>query len=840
MRSGRGARPSGERLFRRLRWGPEPLVADLLARLRAALIGRYTIERELGRGGMATVYLGRDLKHHRAVAIKVLRPELAAALGPERFVREIEIAAGLTHPHILPLHDSGEADGFLYYVMPYVEGESLRDRLNREKQLSIEEATQIAREVASALDYAHSHDVVHRDIKPENILLVSGQAVVSDFGIARGIRAAGGEKLTATGVSVGTPIYMSPEQAAGRGPLDGRADIYSLGCVLYEMLAGEPPFTGPTAESVLHQHLVAEPPRITAIRGAVPAPIEAAIRRALAKVPADRFATAGQVVAALAEPSSRVHEPFSGPPTAARRLRRVVAVAAVVGALVAIAVVASGIWRAGSKGTAVQSLAVLPLANLSMDSRQGYFADAMTDLMITHLARSPYLRVTSRTSTLRYRGGQKSIPDIARELHVDLVVEGSVVREGQRVRITAQLIRAPTDEHVWANTFERDFSHVLALQQDVAQAIAEQIGVKLAPWRTAAAPAANPQTQEEYLRGIYYYGMGDMMKSAEALKQAIVLDPDHALAYAALARTYYFIAFFGDLPPKEAFQRMEEAATKAIDKDPTLASAHGSLALVKLHRDWDWAGAEQHFRRALELNPSNADIHHDYAHLLLVMRRDSESVTETERAVALDPFNPMLNACLGWHRLFAGEYDQAIEAATRALQIQPANFWARMNLGWAYEQKAMYPEALEQFKQASKQKPMSMDMSSPMEQTGMQNQMSPQMSAEAARIAATRADLVVLATASLGHALGLAGDRQGARAVLDRLLRQRAHAYVSPYDIALVYAGLGEKDQALDWLQRAYQERSSLLVFAPREPRLAPLRSEPRFAALMREFALPQ
>src|SRR5947209_6974085 len=266
---------------------------------------------------MATVYLGRDVKHHRAVAIKVLRPELAAALGPDRFLREIEIAAGLTHPHILTLHDSGEADSFLYYVMPYVEGESLRDRLTREKQLSVADATHIAQQVASALDYAHTHDVVHRDIKPENILLVAGQAVVSDFGIARSISAAGGERLTATGVSVGTPMYMSPEQGAGHGDVDGRSDIYSLGCVLYEMLAGQPPFTGPTAESVLHQHLVAEPPHITAIRGAVPAPVEAVIRRALAKAPADRFATAAQFAEALA--------PISAPPPASphppRRVR---------------------------------------------------------------------------------------------------------------------------------------------------------------------------------------------------------------------------------------------------------------------------------------------------------------------------------------------------------------------------------------------------------------------------------------------------------------------------------------------------------------------------------------
>ena len=510
-------------------------------------------------------------------------------------------------------------------------------------------------------------------------------------------------------------------------------------------------------------------------------------------------------------------------------------------ALLTIAVVSRGIWR-GRSGEAggIQSLAVLPLANLSGDSTQGYFADGMTDLLITHLARSPYLRVTSRTSTLRFRGGQMSIPDIGRQLHADLIVEGSVVREGQRVRITAQLIKAPTDEHVWANSFEGDLSHVLALQQDVAQAIAEQIGVKLAPWHTAAAPSGSAAAQEEYLRGIYYYGMGDMMKSAQALKRAVTQDPDHALAYAALARTYYFIAFFGDLPPNVAFERMEAAATKALEKDPTLASAHGSLALVKLHRDWDWAGAEQHFRRALELNPSNADIHHDYAHLLLVMRRDRESVTETERAVALDPFNPMLNACLGWHRLFAGDYDHAIEAASRALQIQPANFWARMNLGWAYEQKAMYAEALTQFEAASEQKPMAMGMSAGMQGTAMSSPLSMVMSAEAARIAATRADVVVLATASLGHALGVAGDRLGAQAVLARLLRQREHGYVSPYDVALVYAGLGDTDQALDWLHRAYEERSSLLVLALRAPRLASLRSEPRFVALMREFALPQ
>jgi len=271
-------------------------LADLLARLQPALADRYTIERELGRGGMATVYLAQDLKHRRRVAIKVLKPELAAALGPERFLQEIEIAAGLTHPHILPLYDSGEATGLLYYVMPYVEGETLRNRLDRAGQLPVAEAVQITREVADALSYAHRHDVVHRDIKPENILLEAGHAVVSDFGIARAITAAGEEKLTGTGIAVGTPAYMSPEQAAASARVDERSDIYSLGCVLYEMLADEPPFTGPSAESIVRQHLAAAPPRVSAMRAAVPPAIEEAIVRALAKTPADRFASAAEFV----------------------------------------------------------------------------------------------------------------------------------------------------------------------------------------------------------------------------------------------------------------------------------------------------------------------------------------------------------------------------------------------------------------------------------------------------------------------------------------------------------------------------------------------------------------
>jgi len=292
-------------------------MTDQLARLKTALADRYTIERELGRGGMATVYLAEDVKHHRPVALKVLKSELAAVLGPERFLREIEISARLTHPHILPLLDSGDAGGTLFYVMPYVEGESLRDRLDREKQLPVDDALQISREVADALSYAHSRGVIHRDIKPENILLESGHAVVADFGIARAIDQAGGETLTATGLAVGTPAYMSPEQAAGSRDLDGRSDLYSLGCVLYEMLAGQPPFTGPTVESLVHQHLTVEPPNITAIRPAVPAQVAATLQRALSKTPADRFNPVALFAEALGSRGSAPATMFPPAPAAA-------------------------------------------------------------------------------------------------------------------------------------------------------------------------------------------------------------------------------------------------------------------------------------------------------------------------------------------------------------------------------------------------------------------------------------------------------------------------------------------------------------------------------------------
>src|SRR6184192_3915684 len=430
-----------------LSYAPSPRLIDPLARLQAALAERYTIERELGRGGMATVYLATDLKHHRQVAIKVLKPELAAAVGPQRFLREIETAARLQHPHILPLHDSGDADGFLYYVMPYVEGESLRQRLVREKQLPLEDALQITGAVASALSYAHSHDVVHRDIKPENILLSGGEAVVADFGIARALVAAGADKLTDTGLAVGTPGYMSPEQAMAEPRIDGRADTYALGCVLYEMLAGHPPFLGTTAQEILARHTLDPVPPLRTIRRELPEAIEHAVRKALAKAPADRWRSP----AAFSEALGRA----VAPPSVTRRAARSLGLVAVgVAALVAGYVVLTR--RPGSSAQPSQSIAVLPFQNVGGDVNNEPFSDGMTDEITTALGKVEGLRVTARSVVFRFKGKNVVPEEIGRQLHVLYVLDGGVRMGGTRRRVSAQLINVAGGNEIWAEEYDRD------------------------------------------------------------------------------------------------------------------------------------------------------------------------------------------------------------------------------------------------------------------------------------------------------------------------------------------------------------------------------------------------
>ncbi|HEX9704711.1 MAG TPA: serine/threonine-protein kinase [Gemmatimonadales bacterium] len=454
-------------------------MASDLERLRNALGDRYDIEQEIGAGGMATVYRARDLKHDRLVAVKVLRPELAATLGPDRFPREIRIVAQLSHPHILPLHDSGEADGFLYYVMPFVEGESLRTKIERDGELPVHEATRLISEIVDALAYAHQHGVVHRDIKPDNIMLSGRHAVVMDFGVAKAVSqsASSAEKLTTVGIALGTPMYMAPEQAMGERLVDHRADIYAVGILAYEMLTGQPPFGGQTAQAVLAAHVTKEAEPVTARRATVPKVLEQIIMRCLEKKPADRWQTAQEMIPYLeqaATPSGGITptdtRPIKVTPIARNRRWFVGA-----GAMLAIAGVAGWLITAAiGGGGGIERVAVLPLHNLSGQETE-LFADGLHDALVTGLARLGSFTVTSRASVMRYKVTEKTIRQIGDELGVDAILEGTVLRAGNRVRINAQLVNADNDQHLWAQSYEREMSDELALQQDIVDAIAKEI-----------------------------------------------------------------------------------------------------------------------------------------------------------------------------------------------------------------------------------------------------------------------------------------------------------------------------------------------------------------------------
>jgi eukaryotic-like serine/threonine-protein kinase len=783
---------------------------DALALLRAAFAERYAIERELGRGGMATVYLARDLKHERRVALKILHPDLAATIGPSRFLQEIRVTSQLQHPHILPVFDSGEASGQLWYAMPFVQGESLRQRLVREKQLAVDSALRIIRDVAGAIDHAHRHGIVHRDIKPENILLDGEQAVVADFGIAQAIDAAGGERLTETGLALGTPAYMSPEQATGQREVDGRSDLYSLACVLYELLAGEPPFTGLTAQAVLARHSIDPVPPLRTVRQGAPVAVEQAITKALAKVPADRYPTVAQFCEALSAPASM---PQSVPLRRRALVPALSVLASAVALLVGLNVGGLGDRLKGlSAGGRIRSLAVLPLENFSGDSTQRFFADGITELLITDLAQIGALEIMGRASVMGYRGSNKTTPEIARELHVDAVVTGRVERSGDKVRITAQLIPATTGRVLWAKGYDRDLRDVLALEGELAQAIANEIKVKLTPEeraRLTKVHPVDPNAHEAYLKGRYYWNQrtsNDLKKSIEYFQQAIAIDPTYALAYAGIADCYSVLGSTDTdmLSPDDAFPKARAAAERALEIDSTLGQAHTSLAYIKHHYEWDWVGAEKEYHQAISLNPRDPNTHHWYSHYLVGMGRFQKSLAESRLALKLDPLDFILNVHLGWHYLMARRSDEAVEELRRDIGMN-AKSWAGHNfLGRAYEQLGRYSDAIAPLEKATAVSPGNPAMLS-----------------------------------ALAHAYALAGKRNEAKRILGRLLLMRQQRYVSPYEIAVIHVGLGEKDQAFEWLERAYQEHSSWLSYLNVESRLDPLHSDPRFADLVRRVGLP-
>jgi eukaryotic-like serine/threonine-protein kinase len=649
------------------------LTADPVAPLRAALADRYRIERELGQGGMATVYLAEDLRHRRRVAVKVLRPELAVALGSERFLREIETTAGLRHPHILPLYDSGEAGGFLFYVMPLVEGESLRDRLLRQKQLPLDEALRIAREVADALGHAHARGVVHRDIKPENILLEGGHAVVADFGIARAVSGAAG-RLTQTGMSVGTPLYMSPEQAAGDPDLDGRSDLYSLGCVLYEMLGGQPPFTGPTAESIARQHMVTEAAPVTNLRPAVPAEVAGALARILAKNPADRFSPAAQFVQALSTPSA------AGPAAAAtgaggvvaRALRRPAALGLVLLALAAAGWLGAAALRGRAAPAGIERIAVLPMDNQTGDPGQAFFADGMTRELIGVLTDAG-VRVLGHRAVAAYRNSSLPASQIARELGVDALVTAAVLRSADVVQVAVELTDPATGENLWARTFARPAAEVVTLQHEVAAEIARGIQARLTPEQTRVlgqAGAVDPQAYRQYLLGqeqALLRTVDGYRRSVDHLTRSVAMDSTFAPAWAALAITNAYALLYQTAPADSARAAVDRAAARAIALDDRIGDPHFALGLARLHGDWDFAGAEEAFLRGMQRSAS-ANARALYAWTGWEVGRFAQMIATSSALIELEPTTAQWRSDLGFGLWGAGDLDAARASALKAIE----------------------------------------------------------------------------------------------------------------------------------------------------------------------------
>ncbi|HUF66264.1 MAG TPA: protein kinase [Gemmatimonadaceae bacterium] len=595
----------------------------------------YDVERELGRGGMATVFLAREKKHERRVVLKILRPELAAPVGAERFLREIRIAAQLSHPRMLPLIDSGEAEGHLYYVAPYMEEGSLRDRLTTRGRLDVGESLQIAEQIGSALDFAHRHGFVHRDVKPENILFSDGQCLLSDFGIARAL-CPDCEQLTEVGMALGTPAYMSPEQAAGEAELGPASDIYSLGCVVYEMLAGSPPFTSNSVRSVIAHHIVDRPAPIRSHRPDVPAALEQALARALAKQPDQRFATAADFVRASQ------HEPL-----------------------------------APRVSNATRSIAVLPFVSGSGELENEYLADGITEELINTLARVAQLRVIPRSTAFSLKGKPQDPRSVGALLNVAYVLDGTVRKSGSRVRISAQLTSAESGQLVWAERFDRELRDVFDVQDEIAHTIVATL--LAAPLAAVAAPPRTPRTSSTgayrcYLRGRYEWNKRTAEAITEAIRwfeRAVAEDPKYAPAYAGLADSYALHVDYRSVPVAEGYERAKDYARKALELDDTLAEAHASLAWALFIYDWNWEEAEREFQRAIELDTHYAPAHQWYAFLLVALERVEEALIEGHTAVELDPGAAIVRRGLGWLYFYARRYDQAREHLTRSIEMNP-------------------------------------------------------------------------------------------------------------------------------------------------------------------------
>jgi eukaryotic-like serine/threonine-protein kinase len=799
-------------------------------------LGDYEIQTLIGAGGMGEVYRASDLRLRRDVAIKVL-PALVSSDRERlrRFEQEARAAAALNHPNILAVFQMGTYEGTPYLVSELLEGETLREHIKRGR-IGLRRAIGYALQVARGLAAAHEKGIVHRDLKPENLFVTKdGRVKILDFGLAKLMQpqssfdqdAPSGDGETEPGVAMGTVGYMSPEQVRGQRA-DHRADIFAFGAILYEMLTGQRAFEKPTPAETMTAILNEEPPSVSQITRNFSPALQQVVQCCLTKAPEQRFQSSSDVAFALeafrdAGPSSATEKAIEGKSRLSWKGMTPLGVAFVLASGLAVLLVLAApkvsSWYKRllggnnqlSETEAIHSLAVLPLENLSGDPEQEYFADGMTEELTTVLSEIGSVRVISRTSAMRYKSTNKPLPEIARELGVDEVMEGSVERSGNRVRITAQLIDAATDTDLWAESFERNLRDILSLEDEVARDIAYRIKIRLTPAeqsRLSSSRPVDPQAYESYLEGRYYWNLRTeegLEQGIEYFHDAIAKDPHYALAYAGLAQSYLTLEGYRVLPGKIAFPLAKAAALKALQLDEGLAEARTALAVVRADYDFDLVAAEKEFKRAIELSPSYATAHQWYAEeVLSPSGRHKEAIAEDQRALELDPLSMAINTWFGAILYWAGEDDEAIAQLRNAIEMDRNVPIAHLWLGRVYLQKKMFKEAIEELQSAAK-----LSGGLPAYQ------------------------------ASLGYGYAVSGQGGKAAKILSELTQLSARRYVPAYEVAALCAGLTRNDQALQWLQKAREERSTSFEHFGSDPAFDSLRSKPRYASFLRALSLP-
>jgi serine/threonine protein kinase/Tfp pilus assembly protein PilF len=772
-------------------------------------VSHYKILEKLGEGGMGVVYKAEDTKLKRTVALKFLPAELTRnEEAKKRFIHEAQTASSLDHPNVCTIYEIDETEeGQTFIAMACYEGDSLKKKIER-GPLKLEESADIAMQIANGLTKAHEKGIVHRDIKPANIFITTdGMVKILDFGLAK---LTGQTKLTRTGSTMGTIAYMSPEQVRGE-EVDQCSDIWSLGVVMYEMLTGTLPFPGDYEQAIVYRILNEEPEPITSVQVKIPVGLERIVEKALVKATEKRYQRADEIAAELQSLKEDIKAGVAKPRLIKLRIarKRRPYVYGAMAVLMAAIVIARLLLFTGTS-VKIDSIAVLPLVNLSDDKEQEYFADGMTEELITSLAKISALKVISRTSVMQYKGTKKPLPQIAKELNVDALIEGSVLREGGQVRISAQLIQAATDQHLWAESYQRDLRGILALQGEIASAISENIKVKLTAQeetRLAGARQVNLEAYDAYLKGSYkwmnFMTSEDLDTAEKYFNLALEKDPSYAPAYVGRAWVWIVRNQWGFVSPEEAGPKAKAAALRAIELDANSAGAQEALAMVRKVIDWDWDNAWEPWQRSLELNPNVASAQGGYALFLMMMGHGEEALIHSERAVVLDPFNPMIHSWYAFVLYSQRRYDEAIAEAREALRIQP-DFPVAMNILWSfYEKKGMEREAFEAAKVSAR------DYNDP-------------------RIEAALDE---------GYAQG--GYAEAMRRGAEALIASFPETMWARSDPAFFYVAAGEKTKTLDWLEKGLEVHDPLLQYVGLPDYFDLLGDEPRYQELLRKMNLP-